>query len=208
MSGTGIENLATKPPTGRPTVAKELIEKVSNRKTSPMEEISLKEHSSEGKEESVGTEKAEAEVEKGGKEIDQTRKSRRSSKSPLLERLLSPGRRSRRSKKDKAKSESETTEISDEVSKKSDESTKSKALSASPTASSDNAKTPKKHDDTSKSDVKEENASLMKGGPEKSEIPVSPSELETKASTAQVVNESLRAASGPFDVFKFGKKSK
>ncbi len=75
-----------------------------------LEEIPLKELAKDKTESSKNVKESKA-----GK-IDPSSKTRRSSKSPLLEKLLSPGRRSRRSQKDKTKTEnSKTTGLTEDL---------------------------------------------------------------------------------------------
>ena len=163
-----------------------------------LEEIPLKELAKDKTESSKNVKESKA-----GK-IDPSSKTRRSSKSPLLEKLLSPGRRSRRSQKDKTKTEnSKTTGLTEDL------------AGESASKSEDNAKKEmktyaEKLADSSK--ITEVEATKSKGKtedgrkkPEKTES----SKGEVKANEAQHENEALSTVTGPFDVFKFGgKKSK
>ena len=145
----------------------------------------------------------EAKESKGGK-IDPSSKTRRSAKSPLLEKLLSPGRRSRKSQKDKAKTEKDQMEIPDvtedvagaaaskfEQEKKQGSSVPAKKLPAETAV-----------DETSKGKSEE-----VKKKAEKAE---SLKKKEAKSGESnEVGNEAMSTVTGPFDVFKFGgKKSK
>lgn len=132
---------------------------------------------------------------KGGK-IDPSSKTRRSSKSPLLQKLLSPGRRSsRKSQKNKTETEKELAEtaavLEGSTSKPEDNTTK-----IHPETSSDSSKITKieaKAHDTTKSKEKPDEAQ------KKTE----------KVESQKLENEPLSIVTGPLDVFKFGsKKSK
>ena len=166
-----------------------------------LEEIPLKELAKDKTESSKNVKESKA-----GK-IDPSSKTRRSSKSPLLEKLLSPGRRSRRSQKDKTKN-SKTTGLTEDLagesaSKSEDNAKKEMKTYAEKLADSSKiTEVEAKIDEATKSKGKTEDGRKK---PEKTES----SKGEVKANEAQHENDPLSTVTGPFDVFKFGgKKSK
>lgn len=175
------------------------VNKTSESKATKLEEIPLKEvhdkteASKDVKESKTGT-------------IDASAKTRRSSKSPLLQKLLSPGRRSsRKSQKNKAEVEkelAETAAVSEEGSpSKPEDNTTTKLQPDTSGESSKLTKVEENVNDTTKSKAKPDETQ------KKAEKVESSTKSEVKTGEShQLEKEPLSAITGPF---KFGsKKSK
>ena len=144
-----------------------------------LEEISVKATADEGKD------KTEASKESKAGKIDPSSKTRKSSKSPLLEKLLSPGRRSRRGQKDKTKTE-KATDLPEDVA---------------------GGKT-SKSEDTSKTATTIQ-VEKVTDSAKISEVEAKVDEAKSKEVKGSGGNEALSTVTGAFDVFKLGgKKSK
>jgi hypothetical protein len=174
-----------------------------------LQEISLKESANEGK---GKTEALKDVKESKGSKIDPSLKTRRSSKSPLLEKLLSPGRRSRRSQKEKTKTgkdSSETTGFIEDVAEvstsKSEGNTKAETKIHAEKLT-DSSKIPKVE---AKVDVATKSKGKSEEGQKKSEKAESSKGEAKTAEGHHHGNEALSNVTGAFDIFKFGgKKSK
>ena len=155
-----------------------------------------------------GKDKTEASKESKVGKIDPSSKTRKSAKSPLLEKLLSPGRRSRKGQKDKTKTEkgsSETAEHTEDVAGekggKSEGSAKT-TMHAEKLTDSKVAEVKAKVDDSTKSKAKTADERKKSDKAESSKE-------EVKEEGGHHGKETLSTITGPFDVFKFGgKKSK
>lgn len=161
-----------------------------------MEEISLQE-GQDNKAESTKSGK-----ESKGSKIDPSSKTRRSSKSPLLEKLLSPGRRSRKSQKDKTKTEDLAENVSGE------NTTKSEVIAMIETKPA-----PEKSTETgskvAEPEVDDAAKTKEKDGRKKKDKSENPKEIVKDNGVHHDVTQALSSITGPFDVFKFGgKKSK
>ena len=180
--------------------------KTADSKATKLEETTLKEPTIEGQDVEKTETSKDTKESKGGK-IDPSSKTRRSSKSPLLQKLLSPGRRSsRKSQKNKTETEKEleeTAAVSEGSTSKREDNT-TKAHSEPLGDSSKIAKVEAKAHDTIKSKEKQDEAQ------KKAETVESSTKGAVKTDESQKpVNEPLSTVTGPLDVFKFGsKKSK
>ena len=200
-SATGED--ATAETTAREKGQKKKITASNATEEIPLEEIPLKPSAAEGKE------KTEASKESKVGKIDPSSKTRKSAKSPLLEKLLSPGRRSRRGQKDKTKTEKGSPDtadlnkdVADEEAGKPEGGAKTTTHAEKLTDDSKVAEVKAKVDEGKKSKGKTEDERKKS---EKAES----SKEEVKDEGGHHGNEPLSTITGPFDVFKFGgKKSK
>ena len=197
--------LDQKQTTGK-TAAREIVQtKIadSNVNEEKLEEIPLKEMGNESAKSKTEVAKDSKETKEG--KIDPSSKTRKSARSPLLEKLLSPGRRSKRGQKDKTKSaEVETTRHSEDIAETSPSKADDKSAKIHSEKLSDSSKV--------KTEGKVEKTTKSKGKSDEGQKKLEQTEKvksDEKANASHLENEPLSAITGTFDVFKFGgKKSK